>query len=142
MEFPTTSKKWTSTKSSGELADVMFSAKQILPKTLLALIALIWLGFSALGQAPKSASSALQTRVITITSEPGAIVWIDDVRYGTTGKDGKLTVKTVARGAHTLRLRADGFKEITRTVTAAQKGEISIPLTKTEDRAELAYQVS
>jgi tetratricopeptide (TPR) repeat protein len=79
-------------------------------------------------------------RTITVVSEPGAVVWIDDVRYGKTGKDGKLTDKTLVRGAHTLRVRADGFKEVTRAITAAQSGEVRIPLVKTDDKAELAYQ--
>ena len=77
---------------------------------------------------------------ITAVSEPGAVVWIDDVRYGKTGADGKFTIKTVARGGHKLRVRADGFKETTRTITAIQKVEIKIPLVKTDDKAELAYQ--
>jgi tetratricopeptide (TPR) repeat protein len=67
-------------------------------------------------------------------------VWIDDVRYGRTGDDGTLTIKTVAHGAHTLRLRADGFKETTKAITAAQQGNIAVPLVKTDDKAELKYQ--
>ena len=80
------------------------------------------------------------TRLLTVISEPSAIVWIDDVRYGKTGNDGKFTVKTVAGGSHAIRVRADGFKEITKTITAVQKGDINIPLVKTDDKAELAYQ--
>ena len=85
-------------------------------------------------------AAVAQTRAVTITSEPSAIVWIDDIRYGRTSSSGALTIKTVASGAHTLRVRADGFKETTKPITAAQRGEISVPLVKTDDKAELKYQ--
>lgn len=87
-----------------------------------------------------AAGQMAQVRTITIKSEPKTIVWIDDVRYGRTGEDGTLTIKTVAHGAHTLRLRADGFKETTKAITASQQGSISVPLVKTDDKAELKYQ--
>jgi tetratricopeptide (TPR) repeat protein len=106
-------------------------------KILIVSIFLTCLAFPANAQKPVPAQPI---RAMSISSEPGTILWIDDVRYGKTGKDGKLTVKTVARGPHTLRLRADGFKEMTRTITAIQKGEINVPLTKTQDEAELKYQ--
>jgi tetratricopeptide (TPR) repeat protein len=87
-----------------------------------------------------TASAVGQTRSITVVSEPGAIVWIDDVRYGRTSKEGTLAVATVARGGHTLRVRADGFKETTKALAATQKAEVKVPLTRTEDKAELTYQ--
>ena len=86
------------------------------------------------------AGQTTQVRTITVKSEPKTIVWIDDVRYGRTSDDGTLTIKTVAHGPHTLRLRADGFKETTKAITAAQQGTIAVPLTKTDDKAELKYQ--
>ena len=55
-------------------------------------------------------------------------------------KGGKLTIKTVPSGAHTLRVRADGFKETSQPLTALQKGEIKVVVVKTTDEAELAYQ--
>jgi len=81
-----------------------------------------------------------QTRQVTVVTEPAAILWIDDVRYGKTGTDGTFTIKTVAAGGHTIRVRADGFKETTKAITAVQKGEIKVPLTKTDDAAELKFQ--
>jgi predicted Zn-dependent protease len=79
-------------------------------------------------------------RTVTVVTEPGAIVWIDDVQYGKTGADGKFTIRTVAFGSHTLRVRADGFKETSKTMTAAQRGDARVPLVRTEDTAELKYQ--
>lgn len=86
------------------------------------------------------ASAQTQFRSITIATEPNAIVWIDGVRYGKTDTAGKLEIKTVSAGVHTLRIRADGFKDRSQPLTAVQKGEISITLVKTTDEAELAYQ--
>lgn len=89
-------------------------------------------------QATKPA--AMQYRAVTISTQPNCGVWIDGVRYGTTDKTGKLTIKTVAAGGHTLRVRADGFKEKTQPLAATQKGEIKIDLVKTADEAELSFQ--
>jgi tetratricopeptide (TPR) repeat protein len=85
-------------------------------------------------------AQATAYRTLTIATEPNTIVWVDDVRYGTTGDDGKITIKTLSPGAHSIRARANGFRELTRTITAVQKGVISIPLTKSTDEAELSYQ--
>lgn len=79
-------------------------------------------------------------RAITVATEPGAVVWIDDVRYGKADTSGKLTITTIAAGGHRLRVRADGFKEVSIAILPAQKGEIKVPLTKTTDEAELAFQ--
>lgn len=79
-------------------------------------------------------------RVINVATEPGAFVWMDGVLYGKTDDKGGLTIKTVSSGGHTMRVRADGFKEVTRPLLPAQKGEIKVALVKTDDPAELAYQ--
>jgi len=86
------------------------------------------------------AVSAQTTRSVTISTEPNATVWIDGVRYGKTDSSGKLAIKTVAPGAHILRVRADGFKEKTQALSATQRGEVKIALVKTTDEAELAFQ--
>lgn len=79
-------------------------------------------------------------RSIVVLTEPDAIVWIDDVKRGVTDETGKLVIKPVRLGNRKLRVRADGFKEITQTVPAAHKGELKITLVKTTDEAELTYQ--
>ncbi len=85
-------------------------------------------------------NAANQTRSLIVSTEPKAIVWLDDVRYGMTDDSGKLTLKPIPVGAHKLRVRADGFKEVTQPVTAAQKGDVKVALVKTEDAAELQFQ--
>jgi tetratricopeptide (TPR) repeat protein len=79
-------------------------------------------------------------RTITVITEPNASVWIDDVLRGKTDESGKLVVKPVSNGIRKLRVRADGFKELTQNLTAAQKGDVKIALVKTTDEAELAFQ--
>ena len=79
-------------------------------------------------------------RTITVITEPNAAVWIDDVLRGKTEESGKLVVKPVTAGIRKLRVRADGFKEISQNLTAAQKGDVKIALVKTTDEAELAFQ--
>lgn len=90
-------------------------------------------------QAPRS-GKASQFRSIKVISQPNAKVWIDGVYYGKTGESGTLAITTVSSGAHSLRLRADGFKERTQSLTAAQKGDVQVKLLKTTDEAELAFQ--
>ena len=95
---------------------------------------------TASAQTKKPAAQTAQFRAITVLSEPKAIVWLDDVKYGITDESGKLEIKTVSSGRHTIRVRADGFKETTQNLLPTQKGDVKIALTKTTDEAELAFQ--
>src|SRR6185369_4194067 len=76
---------------------------------------------------------------LTITSEPNAIVWIDEIRRGTTDSSGKLIVNKVSAGRHSVRVRANGFKE---TVTPLLPGRraLEVKLVRTTDQAELLFQ--
>ena len=94
---------------------------------------------SGFAQQSKPASTG-QTRTITVVTEPKAAVWLDDILRGTTDENGALTIKPVTAGAHKIRVRADGFKEATQNLLAAQKGEVKITLVQTTDEAELAFQ--
>src|SRR5687767_3932142 len=87
-----------------------------------------------------SGAFAQAGRSITIVTEPNSTVWIDGVRYGVTDSNGRLTVASISPGVHSLRVRAAGFSEFTKSLPAASRGEISIKLTKTTDEAELAFQ--
>lgn len=87
---------------------------------------------------PGRGASAVRT--ITLLTEPNAIVWIDEIRRGTTDSNGALTQVKVSGGAHTLRVRANGFKESSVPVTPLQRGEIRVRLLRTSDEAELAFQ--
>ena len=96
--------------------------------------------FTTSGQAKKAAAQTDNFRAITIVTEPKAIIWLDDIKYGKTDDSGKLEIKTVSAGRHTIRVRADSFKQTTQNLLPAQKGEIKIALAKTNDEAELAFQ--
>lgn len=87
-----------------------------------------------------AAFSFAQTRTVTISTEPKASVWLDEVLRGTTDDGGKLTITPVSAGVHKIRVRADGYKEVTQNLTAAQKGDLAIALVKTTDQAELTFQ--
>jgi len=81
-----------------------------------------------------------RTGTITIQTEPNAVVWIDEVKRGETDETGKLEVKPVKAGTRKLRVRAYGFKQISKNLLARQRGIISVPLVKTTSAAELAFQ--
>lgn len=81
-----------------------------------------------------------QTRTVTVVTEPNASIWIDNILRGKTGETGKLAIKNAPAGLHKLRIRANGFKEVSQNLTAAQKGEVKITLSQTTDEAELAFQ--
>ena len=80
------------------------------------------------------------SRTLTVVAEPKAVVWIDEVRRGSTDAGGRLLVSKVSGGAHTLRVRANGFKEATMPISAAARGEIKVRMVRTTDEAELAFQ--
>ncbi|HLM02023.1 MAG TPA: tetratricopeptide repeat protein [Pyrinomonadaceae bacterium] len=94
----------------------------------------------AIGLSDFSMAQTAAARSITVMTEPNAIVWMDDIRRGTTDASGKLLIRTVPNGVRKLRVRADGFKEAAQTLTAAQKGVVKVVLVKTADEAELTFQ--
>jgi len=108
-------------------------------KNLVAVAAAVGL-LSAFLFAQANKATVTQFRAITIATEPSAKVWVDGVGWGKADKTGKLEIKTISPGAHSLRVRADGFKEKSQPLTAVQKGVITVTLVKTTDEAELAFQ--
>jgi len=76
---------------------------------------------------------------LTITSEPNAIVWIDEIRRGTTDASGKLTLTKVSAGRHSVRVRASGFKETTAALLPGRRA-LAVKLLATTDPAELKFQ--
>src|SRR4051812_45950376 len=80
-----------------------------------------------------------QDQQLVITTEANAIVWIDDVRRGTTGSTGKLTLTKVTPRRHTIRVRANGFKETALPLVPGRR-TISVKLVPTSSQAELMFQ--
>lgn len=94
----------------------------------------------SLAQKPKSAPTQTAQRTIVVITEPKAIVWLDDVKRGKADEGGKLAFKFSLPGTRKLRVRADGFKEISQNLLPTQKGDVKISLIKTSDEAELVFQ--
>ena len=119
----------------------MFAVKVELMKSFAyGLCLLVFIPAFASPQRPPRTTSNTTSRAITVLTEPGAIIWIDEVRRGVTNDNGALTSLKLSGGAHTLRVRAMGFKEISQPVTAVQRGEVRIHLVRTTDQAELLFQ--
>ena len=76
---------------------------------------------------------------LTITTEPNAIVWIDEIRRGTTDASGKLMLAKVSAGRHTVRVRAGGFKENVTPLVPGRRS-LAVKLVPTTDQAELLFQ--
>lgn len=76
---------------------------------------------------------------LTITTEPNAIVWMDEIRRGTTDASGKLVLTKVSAGRHAVRVRASGFKETTVPLVAGRRS-LNVKLAPTTDQAEILFQ--
>jgi tetratricopeptide (TPR) repeat protein len=82
--------------------------------------------------------------ILHVKTLPGAIVWVDSLRYGVVPESGELTVKNLRAGAHTVRARLKGKREITRTVrlVADSQESIQLALSAPADKAELSFQTA
>lgn len=85
------------------------------------------------------APSVFAQTSLTVTTEPNAIVWIDEIRRGTTDGSGKLTLTKVSAGRHSVRVRANGFKETTAALLPGRR-TLAVKLVQTTDPAELKFQ--
>jgi tetratricopeptide (TPR) repeat protein len=101
---------------------------------------LIILTFSVIGSAFTQTPSVTSNRpLLTIHTEPHAIVWIDEVRRGVTGDDGTLRIPLPVAGRHIVKVRAAGFREAS-VPWLLRRRELSVKLIKTTDAAELKFQ--
>jgi Flp pilus assembly protein TadD len=105
-------------------------ARCVMKKLLISLVLILGSTFSIYAQ---------KARTVIVTTEPNAVVWIDDVKRGATDSNGKLTMKFVATGTRKLRVRAMGFKEVSQSLLPTQSA-VTVPLVKTTDEAELTFQ--
>jgi len=98
--------------------------------------------FAAIAQkraSPKRVATVPSVSILTITTEPNAIIWLDEIRRGQTDASGKLEIKKFSAGAHVLRVRAMGFKESTTSLLAGKRN-VSVKLLPSSDQAELLFQ--
>ena len=83
--------------------------------------------------------AAALPRSLTITTEPNAIIWIDEIRRGVTDAVGRIELNKISAGRHLLRVRALGFKEVTFPLIAGRRS-VAVKLIRTMDQAELTFQ--
>ena len=108
--------------------------------TLFALaLAVVLIGSPTFSQRRPTANSRAASGGLTITTEPNANVWIDEIRRGVTDASGRLEIKKVSSGRHTLRVRATGFKEVAAPLPVGRRS-MTVKLLRTTDRAELMFQ--
>ena len=103
---------------------------------------LILLGvhFNSNAQTRRSSATATGSPSLTITTEPNAAIWLDEVRRGVTDASGKFALTKISSGRHVLRVRANGFKETSLPLLPARRGAINVKLLRTTDEAELLFQ--
>jgi tetratricopeptide (TPR) repeat protein len=94
--------------------------------------------FSQKASAQKRAAASPISLTI-IATEPNAIIWIDEIRRGVSDASGRLELKNVSAGRHTVRVRAMGFREVTIPLLARRRS-LTVKLVRTTDQAELAFQ--
>ena len=75
---------------------------------------------------------------VVINTEPNAIVWIDEIRRGTTDASGRIELK-VLPGRHAVKVRANGFKEAAVPLLPGKR-TLAVKLLRTTDQAELLFQ--
>jgi tetratricopeptide (TPR) repeat protein len=109
-------------------------------KSILTALAAIFVFSSLVFPQKTVVKSVVSYRTITVSTEPNATVWVDDVKRGVTGDDGKLAGVKLSSASKILRVRANGFKQSVTNLTAASKGTVKIKLDVTGDNAELLFQ--
>lgn len=102
-------------------------------------VLLCLVSYTAFSQGRATTKSRPVSGSLTITTEPNAIIWIDEIRRGVTDASGRLALTKIAAGRHTLRVRAMGFKETTTPLVAGRRS-VAVKLVRTTDPAELAFQ--
>ncbi|HKO41714.1 MAG TPA: tetratricopeptide repeat protein [Pyrinomonadaceae bacterium] len=75
---------------------------------------------------------------VVINTEPNAIVWIDEIRRGTTDASGRIELK-VLPGRHAVKVRANGFREAAAPLLPGRR-TLAVKLVRTTDQAELLFQ--
>jgi tetratricopeptide (TPR) repeat protein len=114
------------------------------PSTLFRLLAVLSLSLAAtaplLAQRPEAPPPA--TSSLLVKAAPGAIIWVDSVRYGAVPESGELKIKHLRAGVREVRARLKGKREVTQTVsltTGAQRA-LQISFAAPASEAELRFQ--
>jgi hypothetical protein len=113
-------------KDAGARDDLIRTLKEIAPKP------------EPVAPAPKTEPAPAQPAVAPAvppvlmleTTPPGAEVYVDEERAGKTGPEGKLKITTLSPGEHRVRISAQGYDDLTRSVelTNGQTNTMAIAL--------------
>ncbi|MBX3279109.1 MAG: tetratricopeptide repeat protein [Acidobacteria bacterium] len=80
---------------------------------------------------------------LIVKAPAGSIIWIDRLRYGATNSESTLAVRTLPAGAHTLRARLKGKREVTLNFTSTNAPhEVVVRFTTAASPAELRFQTA
>lgn len=87
-----------------------------------------------------NAQSANKLRKISITTEPKTQIFVNGVIYGRTDDSGKIALNVPNLPRLQLTAKADGFKQHEQALLRTGPATVKLTLTKTTDKAELAFQ--
>lgn len=90
-------------------------------------------------QRRSSGNSRAVSSSTTITTEPSAVIWIDEIRRGETDVSGRLELRNISPGRHLIRVRAKGFKEASSPLISGRRS-VAVKLARTTDQSELIFQ--
>lgn len=92
--------------------------------------------------ATASATARATGALKVITGQAGSVVFINNVRHGTTNEKGELDLPRARAGSHTARVRTVGFNDWTGPVVIAANASRTLKVTQqpTSDQAILHYQ--
>ncbi|MEP6703288.1 MAG: hypothetical protein ABJB34_00620, partial [Acidobacteriota bacterium] len=73
------------------------------------LFVILVFAITAAAVSAQARNASASPRSIAVVTEPNSTVWIDGVRYGVTDEKGRLAISGVTAGAHSVRVRSNGF---------------------------------
>ncbi|HKQ76953.1 MAG TPA: tetratricopeptide repeat protein [Blastocatellia bacterium] len=118
---------------------------------ILSLVSALLIGLFAVS--PTSAQSQTSTpsanptsanSILIVKAPSETIIWIGSLRYGVIPETGELTIKNLIAGAHTVRARLKGKREIRRKISLESGAESSVELDfpTPATKAELSFQIA
>ncbi|MFN2515796.1 MAG: tetratricopeptide repeat protein [Pyrinomonadaceae bacterium] len=113
--------------------------REFIPTFFALALTVFLIGPPAFSQRRTTTNARGASGVLTISTEPNAIVWIDEIRRGVTDASGRLEIKKVSSGRHMLRVRATGFKEVATPLPVGRRS-MTVKLLRTTDQAVLMFQ--
>src|SRR5215468_9493643 len=116
----------------------MFSASVLVPLLLL----------TAFGQAPRRAATGLRPpthgegSLKVITGHPGSVIFINNIRHGSTSDKGELDLPRVWAGSYPVKVRTAGYTDWKGSVViqAGSSKSLTVSQTPATDEAVLHYQ--